>query len=104
MSCVLKSFSTMTQRDEVDNDVNLGNLVFDENNQERRSWKFFGHKLSRSAAVFVFQCTVILSLLFCAVVRIIISKSCEETTIWVTLLTSSIAFVLPSPKQLHFDR
>ena len=30
-------------------DVTLGNFIFDENNEERKSWKFFGHNFSRTA-------------------------------------------------------
>ncbi len=88
----------MTQSDQSDGGVNLGNIVFDENHQERRSWILFGQRLSRSAVVFLFQCTVVLILLTCSVIRIIFSKSCEETTVWIAILSSSVAYVLPSPK------
>lgn len=88
----------MTQRDETDAQVNLANIVFDENNEERQSWEFFGRKVSRSAGVFLFQCTVVFCLLTCAIVRIICSKSCEETTVWVAISSSLIGYVIPSPK------
>lgn len=89
----------MSHTDQTDGThVNLANIVFDDNNQERRSWVFFGQRLSRSAIVFLFQCTVVLTLLACSVARIILSKSCEETTVWIAVLSSSVAYVLPSPK------
>ena len=35
-----------------DNGLNLGNFVFDDNNQERQSWKYFGQTCNRSLVVF----------------------------------------------------
>ena len=36
-----------------DNGLNLGNFVFDDNNQERQSWKCFGQTCNRSLVVFL---------------------------------------------------
>ena len=38
--------------DQCDKPVNLGNFVFDEENHERKSWKFFGRICNRSLLVF----------------------------------------------------
>ena len=38
-----------------DNGLNLGNFVFDDNNQERQSWKCFGQTCNRSLVVFLSQ-------------------------------------------------
>ena len=35
--------------------LQLGNFVFDENNQERQSWKSFGQTCNRSLVVFLSQ-------------------------------------------------
>ena len=35
-----------------DNGLNLGNFDFDDNNQERQSWKCFGHTCNRSLVGF----------------------------------------------------
>ena len=43
-----------------DNGLNLGNFVFDDNNQERQSWKCFGQTCNRSLVVFLSQFFVIL--------------------------------------------
>lgn len=85
-------------QDQVDTSINLNNLVFDNSNQERRSWILFGQRLSRSAVVFLFQSTTVLILIGCSVARIILSSSCEETTVWVAILSSSVGYVLPSPR------
>ena len=37
-------------------------------------------------------------ILACAIVRIILSTTCEETTVWVAILTSTVGYTLPSPK------
>ena len=37
-------------------------------------------------------------ILACAIVRIILSTTCEETTVWVAILTSTVCYTLPSPK------
>ena len=41
--------------DDCEKQLNLGNFLFDEENHERKSWKFFGGKCDRSLLVLVFQ-------------------------------------------------
>ena len=84
--------------DECDKQLNLGNFVFDEENHERKSWKFFGRTCNRSLLVFMCQFFVIVLILACAIVRIMISTTCEETTGWVAILSSTVGYILPSPK------
>ena len=69
----------MTQH--TDNGLNLGNFVFDDNNQERQSWKCFGQTCNRSLVFFLFQFFVILLILACCIVRITLAETCEETTV-----------------------
>ena len=84
--------------DECDKQLNLGNFVFDEENHERKSWKFFGRTRNRSLLVFMCQFFVIVLILACAIVRIMLSTTCEETTVWVAILSSTVGYILPSPK------
>ena len=84
--------------DEKDKQLNLGNFDFDEENHERKSWKIFGRRCNRSLLVFMRQFFVIVSVLACAIVRIILSTTCEETTVWVAILSSPVGYNLPSPK------
>ena len=84
--------------DECDKQLNLGNFVFDEENHERKSWKFFGRTCNRSLLVFMCQFIVIVLILACAIVRIMLSTTCEETTVWVAILSSTVGYILPSPK------
>ena len=81
-----------------DNDLNLGNFVFDDNNQERQSWKCFGQTCNRSLVVFLSQFFVILLILACCIVRITLAETCEETTVWIAILSSTVGYILPSPK------
>ena len=69
-----------------DNGLNLGKFVFDDNNQERQSWKCFGQTCNRSLVVFLSQFFVILLILE------------EETTVWIAILSSTVGYILPSPK------
>ena len=84
--------------DQTDATLNLGNFVFGNKNHERKSWKFLGHSCTRSLVVFFAQFVVILSIVACSIVRITLSKTCEETTVWVAILSSTVGYILPSPK------
>ena len=83
--------------DQCDKPVNLVNFVFDEENHEGKSWKLFGRTCNRSLVVFLCQFFVIVLILACAIVRIILSSTCEETTVWVAILSSTVGYILPSP-------
>ena len=84
--------------DECVKQLNLGNFVFDEENHERKSWKFSGRTCKRSLLVFMCQFFVIVLILACAIFRIMLSTTCEETTVWVAILSSTVGYILPSPK------
>ena len=84
--------------DECDKQLNLVNFVFDEENHERKSWKFFGRTCNTSLLVFMCQVFVIVLILAYAIVRIMLSTTCEETTVWEAILSSTVSYILPSPK------
>ena len=84
--------------DECDKQLNLGRFVFDEENHERKSWKFFGRTCNRFLLVLMCHFFVIVLILACAIVRIMLSTTCEETTVWVAILSSTVGYILPSPK------
>ena len=81
-----------------DNGLNLGNFVFDDNNQERQSWKCFRQTCNRSLVVFLSQFFVILLILACCIVRITLAETCEETTVWIAILSGTVGYILPSHK------
>ena len=47
---------------------------------------------------FSFQVIVILILVLTSVFRIILASTCEESSIWVAILSSCVGYVLPSPR------
>ena len=81
--------------DECDKHLNLGIFVFDEENHERKSWELFGRTCNRSLLVFL--CQFFFIVFVCAIVRIMLSKTCDETTVWVAILPSTVGYILPSP-------
>ena len=79
--------------DQEDN-INLGKIVFDDNNQERKSWACLGQTCSRSLIVFLSQPFVILLIIFGCFWRIHLSKTCDESTVWVGILCRRLHFTL----------
>ena len=73
-------------------------IVFDSNNQERSPWFLLGRECSRSASLFFFQCFLIFILVSTSITCIALSKSCEESTVWVAILTWAVGYILPSPR------
>ena len=79
--------------------VNLGNSDFYEENHEQKSWNLFGRICNKSLLVFFLcQFFVIVLMLVCAIVRTMLTTTCEETTIWVAILSNTVGYILPSPK------
>ena len=66
--------------DQEDNN-NLGKNVFNNNNQERKSWACLGQTCSRYFFVFLYQLFVILLSIFDCFWRIHLSKTCGESTV-----------------------
>ena len=63
-----------------------------------KSWKLFGRTCNRSLSVFLCQFFVIILMLVCAIVRVMLSKICDETTVWVAILSSTVGYIVPSLK------
>ena len=76
----------------------LGKIVFHDNNQARISWACLGQTCSRSLIVFLSQLFVNLLIIFGCFWRIHLSKTCDEATVWVTILCSAAGYILLSPR------
>ena len=72
-------------------------IVFNSAREERPPWSVCGRKCSRSASLFIIQ-SIVFILTLTSVVCIILSRSCEEKTVWVALLSSVVGFFLPIPR------
>ena len=71
--------------------------VFDEEIQERRSWKFCGSRLQRSAAVYFTQILLELFLVMYLTKPVISKLDCGESTLWFSLLCA-VGYALPNSK------
>ena len=75
-------------------------FVYNETNSEKKSWKFCNNvTLPRSEVVFVAQMVVILILLTFCILKLSFTKlSCEETSVWFSILSGLAGYVLPNPR------
>ncbi len=78
--------------------INLHDIVFDENNEERKSWIICNKRLPRSLVVFCIQVLLIFILIGLCIIKIYQSDRCEDTTFWIALLTLLVGYMFPSPK------
>ena len=83
---------------DLEDNINLGKIVLDDNNQERKSWTCLGQTCSRSLIVFLSQLFVILLIISGCFWRIHLSKIFAESTVWVGILCSAAGYILPSPR------
>ena len=81
------------------NDVEIGGLdVRDGIHEEERSWVLFNKHLPRSEIVFFVQTILVFLLATVSVTCLAVAKTCEETTVWVAILSSAVGYMLPAPK------
>ena len=77
---------------------NLGKIVSDDKNQERKSWAYLGQTCSRSLIVSLSQHFVTSLIIFGCLWRIHLSRICDESTVWVGILCCAAGYILPSPR------
>jgi steroid 5-alpha reductase family enzyme len=78
-------------------DIRVPNVI-QEHQQEKRSWIFFHKRIPRSEVIFIIQAILIFFLALASVISLFLSRSCEETTVWVGILSSSVGYMLPAPR------
>ena len=86
--------------DEIDSSHVVQDFVYDSNESEISSWKFCNNiNLPRSEVVFFVQMFVIFSLMTLCVIKLAFSSStCEETSVWISILSSLVGYILPNPR------
>ena len=62
---------------------------------ENNRWTFLGKPLPRSEIVYFCQVILVYGIVITSIVNL--STNNEKTELWVTLLSSAIGYVLPSP-------
>ena len=90
----------MTQpEDTIDAGGAINDLVFDENHQERRPWRFCNSRIPRSEVVHFTQVFIILFLIVVSLVKLVFFRlDCEESTFWFSLLSCTVGYALPNAK------
>ena len=75
-------------------------FVYDENNTEKKSWNFCNNvTVPRFEVVFMSQMVLILILLAVCIFKLLLTQlTCEETSIWFSILSGSVGYVLPNPR------
>ena len=73
---------------------------FEKESSSKSSWKFCNQTtLPRSEVVFFVQMFVILLLISLCIVKLTVLKSnCEETLVWISILSSLVGYILPNPR------
>ena len=86
----------MSVVDEID--IAINDVVFENDKQERGSWIFCDQTFPRSEIVFIAQTALVFLLVIVSISCLVFAKTCEETTVWVAILSSSVGYMLPAPK------
>ena len=77
----------------------ITDLVFDDQNQERCSWRFSNSRLPRSEVVYFTQVSIIFFLIVVLVTKLVFFQlDSEESTFWFSLLSCTVGYALPNPK------
>ena len=86
--------------DEIDSSHVVKDFEYDSNESERSAWKFCNNiNLPRSEVVFFVQMFVIFSLMTLCIIKLAFSSStCEETSVWISILSSLVGYILPNPR------
>ena len=81
------------KEDQIDSPAGIGLnvLVFNEENQERRSWKVCNSRLPRSEVVYFTQIVIILFLIGVSLIKLVFFHlDSEESTFWFSLLSCTV--------------
>ena len=73
---------------------------FEKESSSKSSWKFCNQTtLPSSEVVFFMQMFVILLLISLCIVKLTVLKpNCEETSFWISILSSLVGYILPNPR------
>ena len=74
--------------------------LFEKQSSGKFNWKFCNQiTLPRSEVVFFIQMFVILMLIVLCIVKLTVLKpTCEETSVWISILSSLVGYILPNPR------
>ena len=74
--------------------------LFEKQSSGKSTWKFCNQiTLPRSEVVFFVQMFVILMRIVLCIVKLTVLKpTCEETSVWISILSSLVGYILPNPR------
>ena len=81
-----------------EDNINLAKVVFDNNKKDSKSWSCLGQTCSRSLILFLSHFFDILLIIFGCFWKIHLTKTCDESTVWVGTLGSAARYILHSPR------
>lgn len=97
--CTGREVIAITSSDDVVDGGVLDSVVYDISGNEREPWPLFGRKIPRSEVLFFSQIALVLFIDIFCIVRLSLTKSCEERALYFTLLSSSLTYFMPSPER-----
>ena len=87
--------------DQLDTGGAITDLVFDDNQLERRSWRFCNSKIARSEFVYFTQVFIVIFLITVFLPKLVIFQlECEDSIFWFSLLSCTVDYALPRPNLL----
>ena len=85
--------------DNVDAGGAINDIFFDENQHERRSWRFCNSRVPRSELFYFTQIFKVIFLIGVSLLKLVFFKlNCEESTTWISLLSCTVGYALPNPE------
>ena len=74
--------------------------LFEKESSGKSNWKLCNQiTLPRSEVVFFVQMFVILLLIVLCIVKLTVLKpNCKETSVWISILSSLVEYILPNPR------
>ena len=78
----------------------LQKTLLEKQSSGKSTWKFCNQiTLPRSDVVFFVQMFVILMLIVLCIVKLTVLKpTCEEISVWISILSSLVGYILPNPQ------
>ena len=78
----------------------ITDFVYEEKNDsvERKPWKFCNNVTVPRSEVFFMSQMILILLIFCIYKLSLTKLSCEETSVWFSILSGLVGYVLPNPR------
>ena len=84
---------------EVDNNC-INEIIFEPESSRNTYWKFCNRvTLPKSEVVFFTQMLVVITLMIISILKLTaFEQRCEETSVWISILSSLVGYILPNPR------